>query len=459
MCRISTPTAELHPQASMMKQFHNTFDGRRFSHVQDDCFVQLNDESSSDDFLKHLVAKSWQGLKNGFSPTLCEAGVGGTYFMRDEHNRNIAVFKPQDEEMGCMNNPKGFTPKADGFQDDSARRGVYVGEAAFRECAAFLLDHDHFSGVPATDLVVCNHPCFSWSPDAAGRADSPGSMKFGSFQEFKEHDFDAEDVSPSKYSRFPVHEVHKVAILDVRLFNTDRHGGNILVKELQVSSPRLSRHNSSSDCSDDSDMQFKMEMESDLDSDCSLGDSGDSLRRSSDDDCDGDVSFELIPIDHGYTLPHTFEGLNDLWFEWLNWPQARCPFDKETLDYIARLDPDKDIAILRDKFQDWIQPDCYRVLKIATMWLKIGAANGLTAYDIGYMMCRKIPDQPSELEKMCSKAMELAQLESMWFTELNKDDIFFEKLAVIMEHTALERKEEGTKSLQNRFSLKYKPAK
>lgn len=53
------------------------------------------------------------------------------------------------------------------------------------------------------------------------------------------------------------------------------------------------------------------------------------------------LEYELIPIDHGYTLPQTISGLNDLWFEWLKWPQAKVPFGEEELQYIERLNPDE----------------------------------------------------------------------------------------------------------------------
>ena len=36
---------------------------------------------------------------------------------------------------------------------------------------------------------------------------------------------------------------------------------------------------------------------------------------------------ELVPIDHGYVLPDTFQ---DISFEWLYWPQARAPFGKHS---------------------------------------------------------------------------------------------------------------------------------
>lgn len=36
-----------------------------------------------------------------------------------------------------------------------------------------------------------------------------------------------------------------------------------------------------------------------------------------------DGSWELVPIDHGYVLPDSFQ---DISFEWLYWPQARAAF-------------------------------------------------------------------------------------------------------------------------------------
>jgi len=357
--------------------------------------------------------------------------------MRDDHNKTIGVFKPQDEEMGCLNNPKGFTPGSLNYHQ--TKRGVQEGEAAYRECAAYVLDHEHFSGVPATDLVVCNHPSFNNSPIE--------DIKIGSFQEFKEHDFDAEDISPSRAGKFPVNEVHKIALLDIRLFNTDRHGGNILIRKISKSPRRYRRplHGADSDGEDektyrqydsdadengmvDSDMQFTMEMEADFDAEYD-----EEVRYVKDDE--RGVEYELIPIDHGYTLPHTISGLQDSWFEWLNWPQAKKPFGPEAKAYIARLDAEKDIALLKEKFGNNIRPECFKVLRITTLWLKTGAEMGLTPYDIGHMMCM----EPSQLEKMCWEAEEVAEKQR---DGENMNDLFFENLAAVMKRVAAERMKE-----------------
>jgi hypothetical protein len=454
-----------------MKHFHRLSNGRGFSFNVDsdsdeiplsESFVHLAKTTpQSEDHLKYLVAKSLQGLRSGYSPTLCESGVGGTYFMHDEYNKTIGVFKPHDEEMGCLNNPKGFTPKTPSFTEYNVCRGAEAGEAAFRECAAYILDHEHFSGVPATGLVVCSHPTFS---NGLSYSDH---FKIGSFQEFKEHDFDADDISSMKYQQFPVREVHKIAILDIRLLNTDRHGGNILVKANR--SRTSSRedvlsdvgYDSSDECphnrhgSDESEMMFKMDM--DLDDD---KEEHNFIPQSP-----TTLEYSLIPIDHGYTLPSTISGLTDLWFEWLKWPQAKFPFGVEELRYIDRLNPDEDIAILKHKFGDLIGPECFKVLRITTTWLKIASRAGLTPYTIGHALCKKHGESHSVLEKMtmearqqmdCDasgtrKAMHMAHMEHADHMVASGrlaegDEIFFVHLQGVMERYALDMLDEDIPS-------------
>ena len=53
-----------------------------------------------------------------------------------------------------------------------------------------------------------------------------GKAKLGSLQQFVHALSSCEDMGCSK---FPVKEVHKIAVLDMRLANTDRNGANILV--------------------------------------------------------------------------------------------------------------------------------------------------------------------------------------------------------------------------------------
>lgn len=130
-------------------------------------------------------------------------------------------------------------------------RAIRVGEAGVREVAAYLLDHDHFSRVPRTALASLSHPlcCFHVAAPvaakpAAGASSAKGSApapparqhflsvkKLASVQAYVKHDHDASEHGTS---RFPPSEVHRLGLLDLRLYNTDRHTGNILVRKVRT---------------------------------------------------------------------------------------------------------------------------------------------------------------------------------------------------------------------------------
>jgi hypothetical protein len=150
--------------------------------------------------------------------------------------------------------------------------------------------------------------------------------------------------------------VHRIGILDIRILNTDRHAGNLLVKKVD-----------------------------------GIGRFG---------------QVELIPIDLGLCLP---ESLEDPYFEWIHWPQASIPFSEDELEYINNLDPFQDSDMLRRELP-MIREACLRVLVVCTIFLKEAAAFGLCLAEIGEMMSREFRshgEEPSELELICIKARSL----------------------------------------------------
>jgi len=162
----------------------------------------------------------------------------------------------------------------------------------------------------------------------------------GSLQAWVQTDGSAEDVC---VSRFPVSAVHRIAILDLILLNGDRHEGNILYKK----TPQ---------------------------------------------------GFELVPIDHGYCLPYT---LDKCWFSWLTWPQAKMRFGKEELEFIQGFDAEFEARALKKL---GIAEECIRNMRLSTALLKCGAEAGLTAFDIGAMVCRVGGTSvPSELERLVAQ--------------------------------------------------------
>jgi ribosome biogenesis protein Nip4 len=137
--------------------------------------------------------------------TLVNDGVGGTYFMNDEHGDCFGVFKPADEEPGMKDNPKN--------NHVPAKKGILPGEGYLREIAAYLLDHENRAKVPFTQIVETK---------------MSDNIKKGSLQKFVKNIGTLTDMSSSKFS---VSNVHNIAQLDIRLMNMDRNSENFLVTE------------------------------------------------------------------------------------------------------------------------------------------------------------------------------------------------------------------------------------
>lgn len=313
--------------------------------------VLVNPNIKFSPLVNEMIESTLFGLQIGKAPRRSSEGTGGTYFMQDAFNKNeyISVFKPIDEEPMAIYNPNGLPLSENG---EGLKRGTRVGEGAFREVAVFLLDHPKsgprsfmsddvgFAGVPPTVMVQCLHREFN-HPD--GYEFGPKNVKVGSLQMFMKNDGSCEDMGSRG---FPVEEVHKISVVDIRMANADRHAGNILMRREKEGTVRL------------------------------------------------------IPIDHGYCLPENFE---DCTFEWLYWPQARQPYSQETIEYINSLNAEKDIELL--KFYGWdLSLECARTLCISTMLLKKGAKRGLSPFKIGSIMCRETLNKESVIEKIVKEA-------------------------------------------------------
>lgn len=215
--------------------------------------------------IANMINEIMKGMALGLGPQLAFDGTAGTYFMRDQNRSNIGIFKPIDEEAYAPNNPRGYVGD---FGQTSFRSGVLSGEGVIREVASYLLDSAHFSSVPATIFAECMHPSFNNSisqeidssqlessskaysnvissliePSLVEQSSSSTTdtlktsmhphtkigMKYGSLQSFVHADDVASNLSSDLFS---VDEVHKIAILDLRILNLDRNDGNILVKK------------------------------------------------------------------------------------------------------------------------------------------------------------------------------------------------------------------------------------
>jgi len=240
--------------------------GKECQHHDRSKVIEILGCSSPSAAVKELVKDIIKRITNGVDPVAVTGGMGGAYYFWDIWEQHVAIIKPTDEEPCAPNNPKGFVGKTLG--QPGLKRFVRVGETGFREVAAYLLDHKNFAGVPLTMLVKVNHSVFHVNEDncnnMTNRDRSQAHSKIALLQQFIPHDYDASDHGTSS---LPISSIHRIGILDIRIFNTDRHGGNLLVRNLDNGSSHF------------------------------------------------EAQTKLIPIDHGLCLP---ESMEDPYFEWIH---------------------------------------------------------------------------------------------------------------------------------------------
>lgn len=329
-----------------------------------------------------IIQQARRGLALGLKPELVLEGSGGTYFLHDARKVKVAVFKPADEEPYAENNPRGYVKQGAVLSSDhdslfsstspdtgelSLREGIRPGESCLREVAAYLIDHGGFSSVPMTTLTDARHPAFNMNGARLKLAEGGAAMgshalnssvnavsqmtkKVGSCQEFVNAECSMDDLSPSKLD---VDEVHKIAILDIRIMNADRNAANLLCR-----------------------------------------------RRT-------DNTLELVPIDHGFCLR---AAADVAWFDWcwLDWPQLKKPLSQKSKDYILNLDIEADICLLEENLR--IGKEALDYFRASSQLLQMGVKMGLSLYDIASICSRQDSAglDPSKLEKIYLQARELS---------------------------------------------------
>lgn len=305
-----------------------------------------------------------EALESGQDFELQENCTGGTYFCLNLYGGVEAVFKPFDEEPYCDHNPKGLDSSKLTVE---VERGICPGTSGLREVAAFYLDYNHFAGVPETVLAsytVSNpiHSYFSPSSyysfvDNTSNEVAPvytNAYKQGSLQLYVQHECSSEDYGPTMFSVF---NVQSIALLDMRLFNLDRHANNLLVTRERRRSPST-------------DVQPLDQSRSARSGRRAMSICMEPAHR----------DLHLVPIDHGYSLPACTTMALPEWC-WRGWYQSRIELDEDVRAYIRSLCIEQDIALLQNNLPG-IEEAALDTLRVTTMWLQLAEQRGLSLYQM-----------------------------------------------------------------------------
>ncbi|KDO26499.1 hypothetical protein SPRG_07902 [Saprolegnia parasitica CBS 223.65] len=271
-------------------------------------------------------------------------GEGGVYALSSSTSgAKVVMFKPTEEEV-------------------FVREGLCAGEGAVREEAAYVLDAamGGFSGVPPTAVARLHMAnCKRKKPSGTNNS---GWFKLGAVQRFMApsagsmEDFGMPHALEKAVQMASVDQVHRIGLLDVRLFNTDRHGGNLLL--LGKTAP-----------------------------------------------------YKLVPIDHGCILP-SWDRLSEARLDWATYPQAQAPFSPAMRQHVAALNASADAHRLR---RLGIREECIATLSICTLVLKTATLAGKSLAWIGAYLSRDgCFEAPSRLEEAIARACTACDIPYLW---------------------------------------------
>ena len=343
-------------------------------------------------------------------PELTTDGTGGVYLIRriskdgDAHGPAVGIFKPCDEAAGCENNPRGLSGHEHAMREGFPAGG---GGGATRERVAYQLDKG-FAGVPPTavqTLLLRTH------------TGTRLSKQSGSVQAFVPSEGDASDYRFDG-SDFDEGVCQRVALMDCRLFNTDRHEGNLLVRTKRApaaptaasalsATPRVAEEDG--DVIDHTPLTSEILLAATAAVKAAATASDTCMYRDSpvesagggaaasipleaptrkgfglvalqpklsplDDTHEPVAKLEVVPIDHAFILPR-FGYFREAEFAWRYWGAAQKPFGPDAVEYIAALDVDADVEVARQAGLD--ESSC-ATLRVCTMLLRAALLGGGT---------------------------------------------------------------------------------
>lgn len=254
-----------------------------------------------------------------------------------------SIFKPLDEE---------------GFQ----RRGIGRGMGALREEAAYVIDR--ITGGQAHVPVT-----------ARASVEENGTRKKGSLQEFVEgtcgavEDFGMPRLLDEAREVVSLDEAQAVACFDIRVFNTDRHTGNLLLK--------------------------------------------------------GSRPYRIVSIDHGCVLP-AWWALDMARFDaWIDWPHVKAPPTPATLSLVRRaVDTLPQVVQELEKLD--LDTEAIWTMRICTSLLEHTVlTHNLTLHSVGLLMTRADPAEPSWLERRVEAACFAAGGQAEFRAEGKYGDLVF----------------------------------
>lgn len=286
------------------------------------------------------------------------------------------IFKPLDEEV---------------FE----RRGIEMGMGALREEAAFVIDRT--SGgqayVPTT---------------ARASIEERGVRKKGSVQQFVEgsigpvEDFGMPRELQSAEAFVGLDNAQAIACFDIRIFNTDRHPGNLL-----LAGPR---------------------------------------------------PHKIVCIDHGCVLPAWWALESSRFDAWLDWPHVRAPPSPSTMNLVRQVGATLTISV-QELEKLGLPQQAIWTFEICTQFLVTCVLDhGLTLRSVALLMTRSDPAEPCWLERTVANACIVAGVSAEFTPQGKYGDLQLQVDQKIVNTFLAQTDDHECASFDNKHLLNFRDA-
>jgi len=141
------------------------------------------------------------------------AGLSGSYILKDNKGTPCAIYKPDEETTGEVNNAHGPDRRMVDLTN------IQPEKMSVREEAAYLLDRG-FSRVPRTRKVTLR---------GINTEGKKRNYTTGSLQQWIQGARSFDQLDERELAGIPAEDLQRLAIQDLRWLNADRHFGNVLL--------------------------------------------------------------------------------------------------------------------------------------------------------------------------------------------------------------------------------------